>query len=125
MLGRNENGKAPVTLKWVDRDKSDAANPVYRSRLHMVVREIKRASKPLEEHESYSAMPPLEALKTFVSDGVQASEQQRKEIQAGAHRYFEGPLLWSFKTQGILHTAGGARTARQMCTSEAHHVWDA
>ena len=60
-----ETGKPPVTLKWVDRSKSDAVNPMYRSRL--VVREIKKASKPLEEHESYSAMPPLEALKALLS----------------------------------------------------------
>lgn len=61
----SETGKGPITLKWVDRNKSDDQKPNYRSRL--VVREVKRATTPLAEHESYSAMPPLEALKVLLS----------------------------------------------------------
>jgi len=38
-----------------------------------VVREVKRATTPLAEHESYSAMPPLEALKVLLS--LMASKQ--------------------------------------------------
>ncbi len=57
-----ETGKPPITMKWVDRDKG---NDNYRSRI--VVREVKKASKPLSEAESFSAMPPLEALKTLCS----------------------------------------------------------
>ena len=67
----SETGKAPITLKWVDRNKSDDQKPNYRSRL--VVREVKRATTPLAEHESYSAMPPLEALKVLLS--LMASKQ--------------------------------------------------
>ena len=60
-----ETNRAPITLKWVDRNKGDEAHPNYRSRL--VVREVKKASKPLAEFESFSAMPPLEALKVLCS----------------------------------------------------------
>ena len=61
----DETGRGPIGLKWVDRNKGDALNENYRSRL--VVREIKRASVPLAELESFSAMPPLEALKVLCS----------------------------------------------------------
>jgi hypothetical protein len=60
-----ETNRAPIILKWVDRNKGDEAHPNYRSRL--VVREVKKASKPLAEFESFSAMPPLEALKVLCS----------------------------------------------------------
>eukprot|EP00438_Fugacium_kawagutii_P000480 Skav216940 [mRNA] locus=scaffold3396:50058:57739:+ [translate_table: standard] len=60
-----ETGRKPITLKWVDRNKGDQTKANYRSRL--VVREVKKASQPLAEHESYSAMPPLEALKVLCS----------------------------------------------------------
>ena len=76
----SETGKGPITLKWVDRNKSDDQKPNYRSRL--VVREVKRATTPLAEHESYSAMPPLEALKVLLS--LMASKQfstRGEEIQ--------------------------------------------
>lgn len=58
-------GKAPITLKWVDRNKGDSVKENYRSRL--VVREVKKAGQKLEDHELYSAMPPLEALKVLCS----------------------------------------------------------
>ena len=62
-IKRLEEG--PYRLKWVDRNKGDQKSPNFRSRL--VVREIKKASSPLPEHESFSAMPPLEALKALCS----------------------------------------------------------
>ena len=60
-------GRQPISLKWLDRNKGDSQSPNYRSRL--VVREIKRSSKTddLPEHELFSAMPPLEALKLLCS----------------------------------------------------------
>ena len=60
-----ETNRPPISLKWVDRNKGDQSHPNYRSRI--VVREVKKASKPLAEFESFSAMPPLEALKTLCS----------------------------------------------------------
>ena len=60
-------GHPPITLKWLDRNKGDEQRPNYRSRL--VVREVKKSSRTdvLPEHESFSAMPPLEALKLLCS----------------------------------------------------------
>ena len=39
-------GKAPITLKWVDRNKGDWERPNYRSRL--VVREVKNKGQMVE-----------------------------------------------------------------------------
>ena len=60
-----ETGRAPIGLKWVDRNKGDSVHENYRSRL--VVREIKKVQGALAEFESFSAMPPLEALKALCS----------------------------------------------------------
>ena len=60
-------GKVPITMKWVDRNKGDNERPNYRSLL--VCREIKRAhnTEYIPEYASFSAMPPLEALKVLLS----------------------------------------------------------
>ena len=60
-----ETGRESITMKWVDRNKGDNDRPVYRSRL--MVREVRKAVGALPEHESFSAMPPLETLKTLCS----------------------------------------------------------
>ena len=58
-----QEGKIPITMKWIDRNKGDLERPNYRSRL--VCREVKRAkgAEYIPEHASFSSMPPLEALK--------------------------------------------------------------
>ncbi|CAK9049785.1 Retrovirus-related Pol polyprotein from transposon TNT 1-94 [Includes: Protease [Durusdinium trenchii] len=58
-------GKPPITLKWVDKNKGDNEKENYRSRL--VVREVKKPGQTVPECESFSAMPPLEALKALCS----------------------------------------------------------
>ena len=62
------NGVPPISVKWVDTNKGDDQNTLYRSRL--VAREIKKmkkASQQLKVKDLFSAMPPLEALKLLVS----------------------------------------------------------
>ena len=53
-------GKAPITLKWIDRNKGDSLHPNYRSRL--VVREVKKQHGALPAHMLFSNMPPLDSL---------------------------------------------------------------
>ena len=63
-----ETGRPPIKLKWVDTNKGDDARPNYRSRL--VVKEIKAKKGPDEQlsaSEVFSAMPPLEAMRSLVS----------------------------------------------------------
>ena len=54
-------GKAPITVKWIDVNKGDDDNPNYRSR--RVAREVR---KPWEA-SIFAPTPPLEALKTIMS----------------------------------------------------------
>lgn len=61
-----ETGKAPITLKWINRNKGDAEKPNYRSRI--VVREVKKQHGALPGHMLFSNMPPLEAAKILCSD---------------------------------------------------------
>ena len=76
-------GKAPITMKWVDRNKGDNQRLNYRSRL--VCREVKRAKNAefIPEHASFSAMPPLEALKILLSLMVtlKVSRKSRKPLK--------------------------------------------
>lgn len=58
-----QEGKTPITIKWIDRNKGDLERPNYRSTL--ICREVKRAkgAEYIPEHASFSSMPPLGALK--------------------------------------------------------------
>jgi len=63
-----ETGKAPIPLRWIDTNKGDNKNPNYRSR--QVVREIKARKKLVDQlspEETFSSMPPLEAMYTMLS----------------------------------------------------------
>jgi len=62
-----ETSRAPITLKWVDRNKGDTTRENYRSRF--VVREIKSQGQAalIPEYALFSSMPPLEALKLLCS----------------------------------------------------------
>ena len=54
-------GKPPISVRWIDVNKGDDANPEYRSRL--VAREIRRFG----EEPIFAPTPPLEALRTVLS----------------------------------------------------------
>ena len=67
-------GKAPITLKWIDRNKGDTVKPNYRSRL--VVRENKKQHGSLPGHMLFTNMPPLEAAKILcLRQSGRASEE--------------------------------------------------
>ncbi|CAK0821340.1 unnamed protein product, partial [Prorocentrum cordatum] len=77
-----ETGRPPIPLKWVDTNKGDAERPNYRSRL--VVKEIKAKKRPdeqLEASEVFSAMPPLEAMRSLVSLMVTWTREPPLHIQ--------------------------------------------
>ncbi|CAK0893091.1 unnamed protein product, partial [Prorocentrum cordatum] len=77
-----ETGRPPIPLKWVDTNKGDAERPNYRSRL--VVKEIKAKKRPdeqLEASEVFSAMPPLEAMRSLVSLMVTWTREAPLHIQ--------------------------------------------
>ena len=60
---RKVTGHPPISVKWVDVNKGDEANPNYRSRL--VARQIK--AKDTSGETYFAPAPPLEALRTVLS----------------------------------------------------------
>lgn len=59
---RQKTGKSPIKVRWVDTNKGSEDNPQYRSRL--VAMEFNRGKG---QPEWFSATPPLESLKTLLS----------------------------------------------------------
>ena len=54
-------GKAPIPVRWVDINKGDSNNPLYRSRL--VAKEYNTGVRP----DLYAATPPTECLRLMLS----------------------------------------------------------
>ena len=54
-------GRAPIGVRWVDVNKQDDENPLYRSRL--VAKQFRTGSDP----DLFAATPPLEAMKLIIS----------------------------------------------------------
>ena len=59
-----KTGKQPVAVKWIDRNKQDAKNPLYRSRL------VGKEFNTYNDITLYAATPPLEALRLIISLAV-------------------------------------------------------
>ena len=57
------SGRPPISVRWVDVNKGDEANPNYRSRL--VARQIK--AKDTSGETFFAPAPPLEALRRVLS----------------------------------------------------------
>ena len=56
----NKTGKQPIAVRWIDVNKQDATNPLYRSRL---------VGKEFYTHNDvslYAATPPIEALRLIL-----------------------------------------------------------
>ena len=70
---RSQTGKPPISVRWVDVNKGDDVNELYRSRL--VAREL----KVLDRSGAYyfAPAPPLEALRTVLGMAM---------IRIGAHQ---------------------------------------
>ncbi len=60
---RAVTGRQPISVRWVDVNKGDEANPKYRSRL--VARQIKALDRSGATY--FAPAPPLEALRTVLS----------------------------------------------------------
>lgn len=126
----DETGKPPITLKWVDKNKGDDSRPNYRSRL--VVREVKKKGQELAEHEHFSAMPPLEALKALCSLMTSLKKSKKGEWLklrlldiSRAHFYGESrrPVFTNLP-EGSEQPGKCARLVRTMYgTQDASSVW--
>ena len=123
-------GKAPITLKWIDRNKGDSIYPNYRSRL--VVREVKKQHGALPAHMLFSNMPPLEAAKILCS--LLASKRTSKNGKllklalydiSRAHFYGESQRdVYVTLPEGDEAEGMCARLLKTMYgTQDASHVW--
>ena len=54
-------GNKPIAVKWIERNKQDAKNPLYRSRL------VGKEFNTYNDITLYAATPPLEALRLINS----------------------------------------------------------
>ncbi len=63
---RQQTGKPAISVRWVDVNKGDEANPRYRSRL--VARQMKAHDHSGTSY--FAPAPPLEALRTVLSLAV-------------------------------------------------------
>ena len=61
-----------VKVRWIDINKGDEANPVYRSRL--VAKEFREGEN--DEENLFAGTPPLEALKLLISDAATVEKGQ-------------------------------------------------
>ena len=88
---KDETGKLPIKVRWVDTNKQDESNPKYRSRL--VAKDFKKHSDP----ELYTATPPIEMLRWVISvaaTGLSRKSRTRKVmINDAARVYFNAPSL--------------------------------
>ena len=62
-VAKAQNGRRPISVRWVDVNKGDDLNPNYRSRL--VARQLKATDFSGKSY--FAPAPPLEALRTVVS----------------------------------------------------------
>ena len=122
-------------MKWVDRNKGDRERPNYRSRL--VCREVKRArnAEIIPDHASFSAMPPLEAVKLLLSRMVtlKVSKKGRKPLKlrlldiSGAHFYGRAQRdVYVTLPEGDQEPGMVGKLLRSMYgTRDASHIWQA
>ena len=56
----NKTGKQPIAVRWIDVNKQDEANPLYRSRL------VGKEFNAYNDLSLYAATPPIEALRLIL-----------------------------------------------------------
>ena len=54
-------GKKPIDTKWLDVNKQDEKNPLYRSRL------VGKEFNTYNDNQFFAATPPVEVLKLIIS----------------------------------------------------------
>ena len=129
-----QTGKKPIQVRWIDVNKGDDKNPIYRSRL------VAKDFKTSINLEWYAATPPLETLRALISMGATNvfSEEGPNKIMVNdiSRAYFYAPSTsptfveicaedWNDEDEGLcgelLVSMYGTRSAArnwQQCYSE-------
>ena len=55
-----KTGKQPIAVRWIDVNKQDVTNPLYRYRL------VGNEFKTYDDMSLYAATPPIEALRLIL-----------------------------------------------------------
>ena len=88
-----EVGGKLIDVRWIDVNKGDCENPLYRSRL------VGREFNTHKDDSLYAATPPLEALRIIISNaatidrGGGQGRERRKELMVNdvSRAYFYAP----------------------------------
>ena len=86
-----KRGWKTIQTRWIDVNKGDKSNPVYRSRL------VGKEFNTGEADGLFAATPPLEALRMIVSDAATIGKGKRAErkvimVNDVARAFFEAPM---------------------------------
>ena len=79
-----KTGKQPISVRWIDVNKQDTTNPLYRSRL---------VGKD-DDMSLYAATPPIEALRLILHQAATNREKNHFKIMTNdvSRAYFYAPI---------------------------------
>ena len=83
-----KTGKQPIATRWIDVNKQDAANPLYRSRL------VGKEFNTYNDMSLYAANPPTEALRLILHLAATNSNQSHYKVMTNdvSRAYFYAPV---------------------------------
>ena len=83
-----KTGKQPIAVRWIDVNKQDAANPLYRSRL------VGKEFKTYDDMSLYAATPPIEALRLILHQAATNRQNEQFKIMTNdvSRAYFYAPI---------------------------------
>ena len=83
-----KTGKQPIATRWIDVNKQDATNPLYRSRL------IGKEFNTYSDLSLYAATPPIEALRLILHLAATNHQSTNYKIMTNdvSRAYFYAPI---------------------------------
>ena len=83
-----KTGKQPIATRWIDVNKQDATNPLYRSRL------VGKEFNTYNDMSLYAATPPTEALRLILSLAATNRNKSHYKIMTNdvSRAYFYAPI---------------------------------
>ena len=84
----DKTGKQPIAVRWIDVNKQDASNPLYRYRL------VGKEFKAYDDMSLYVATPPIEALRLILHQAATNRHRNHFKIMTNdvSRAYFYAPL---------------------------------
>merc|ERR1712110_976742 len=83
-----KTGKKPIGTRWIDVNKQDSANPLYRSRL------VGKEFNTYNDVSLYAATPPIEALRLILSLAATDNKSGNYKVMTNdvSRAYFYAPI---------------------------------